>query len=106
MSGLDVDSKGLGRSAETLKTVGEQIKVVRDEYLDKITSYHGCWGGGEFGETFESKYLAGVDYAKTGIKELSSALSGSAKSLLGASSSFTKVQQSVLDSIHHPSQKR
>ncbi|MFE7426626.1 hypothetical protein ACF1BP_32105 [Streptomyces sp. NPDC014735] len=99
MSGLNVDTKGLGQSAESLKEVGERIEVVRDEYLDKISSYHGCWGDGEFGETFASKYLTGVDYAKTGIKELSSALSGSATSLLDASSTFAKVQDGVLASI-------
>ncbi|WP_335937613.1 hypothetical protein [Streptomyces sp. PTD5-9] len=99
MSGLNVDTNGLGRSADNLKGVSEQIEVVRDEYLDKISSYHGCWGDGEFGETFASKYLAGVDYAKTGIKELSSALSGSATSLLDASSTFAKVQNGVVSSI-------
>ncbi|MFF9347594.1 hypothetical protein [Streptomyces sp. NPDC014734] len=101
MSGLEVNTQGLGHSGEAVEKVADSIKIVRDDYLDKITSYHGCWGTGEFGNTFASKYLDGVEFARMGVKELSEALSGSAKSLIETAAGFRKQQSNVLDVLQH-----
>ncbi|MFF0742971.1 hypothetical protein ACFYVL_21485 [Streptomyces sp. NPDC004111] len=100
MSGLDVDTGGLGKSGENLDEVAQHIKLIRDDYLDKLTTYHGCWGTGEFGEAFAKKYLPAVEDAKTGITELSNALSGSAQSLRDTSTKFGNLQNDITGNLH------
>ncbi|MGC4945594.1 hypothetical protein ACLQ2N_05145 [Streptomyces sp. DT224] len=97
---LDVDTQKLGRSGEDMADVAEKIKLLRDDYLDKITSYHGCWGDGEFGEKFGEKYLQGVDSARTGVRELADALSGSSQSLKDAAKDFGAQQQHIADTLN------
>ncbi|MFI0977473.1 WXG100 family type VII secretion target [Streptomyces sp. NPDC021093] len=99
MSTLDVDPEKLGKSSADLDKVAEKIKLIKEDYIDKITSYHGCWGDGEFGEAFAKKYLPGVDAARKGVKELSSALEGSSQSLKDAAKDFKNQQQQILDGL-------
>ncbi|MFC0596806.1 hypothetical protein [Streptomyces palmae] len=106
MSELDVDSEGLNRGGEALDDVGNKIKLIRDEYVDKITSYRGCWGTGEFGETFAKKYYEGLNSAVEGVEALSKALEGSAESLKKTAGGFRKGQQNILDGINHNKNKR
>ncbi|MFE7411396.1 WXG100 family type VII secretion target [Streptomyces laurentii] len=100
MSGLDVDTDGLGQSGENLDQVAQYIKLVRDDYLDKITSYHGCWGTGDFGDAFAQKYLPALEDAKAGLDELSNALNGSAQSLRDASTDFGNLQDDILNHLN------
>ncbi|MEN8651634.1 hypothetical protein ABCR94_13645 [Streptomyces sp. 21So2-11] len=99
MSSLDVDPDKLEKSSEDMAKVAEKIKLIRDDYLDKLTSYQGCWGDDEFGKKFAEKYLKGVDAAKMGVRELSDALSGSAESLKDAAKDFSKQQQEITDAL-------
>ncbi|GGZ11613.1 WXG100 family type VII secretion target [Streptomyces nitrosporeus] len=99
MTSLDVDTDKLGKSGADMDEVAEKIKLIRDDYLDKITTYHGCWGDGEFGEKFAEKYLEGVDAARKGVRELSEALSGSSQSLKDAADDFSRQQQQITESL-------
>ncbi|MEV5603938.1 hypothetical protein AB0L33_21075 [Streptomyces sp. NPDC052299] len=100
MTSLDVDTEKLGKSGEDMGDVADKIKLLRDDYLDKITSYHGCWGDGEFGEKFGEKYGEGVESARTGIRELAAALLGSSQSLKDAARNFGKLQQGITDTLN------
>ncbi|MEU2249196.1 type VII secretion target [Streptomyces sp. NPDC019224] len=100
MTSLDVDTEKLGKSGEDMGDVAEKIKLLRDDYLDKITSYHGCWGEGEFGEKFGEKYLQGVDAARTGVRELADALFGSSQSLKDAAKDFDSQQQHIAEALN------
>ncbi|MER5276855.1 hypothetical protein ABT025_13985 [Streptomyces sp. NPDC002809] len=106
MSGLDVDTQGLGKSGQVVEKVADRLVLVRDDYLDKVTSYHGCWGDGAFGDLFASMYVQGVEFARAGITELSAALSGSATSLTDTASSFRSQQGDVLDALQSNSTKQ
>ncbi|MFJ1569240.1 hypothetical protein [Streptomyces erythrochromogenes] len=106
MSELDVDSEGLDRSGEAVKDVGSVLKVARDEYMDKITSYRGCWGTGEFGEAFAKKYYQGLGSVVDGTAALVEALEASGQSLGDTSKKFKKTQQDVIDHVNNPTKKR
>ncbi|MFE0422433.1 hypothetical protein [Streptomyces sp. NPDC058953] len=100
MSGLDVDPGGVDKGGDALDEVGEKLKIIREEYLDKISSYRGCWGTGEFGETFEKKYYEGLDPTVEGVDALSAAVKGSAASLKSTAARFRKTQQSIYDDVN------
>lgn len=105
MSELDVDSEGLNNSGEAVKDVGEVLKVAREEYLDKITSYRGCWGTGEFGETFAKKYYQGLNLVVDGTAALIEALEASGQSLGDTSKKFKKTQSDVIDHVSTQTKK-
>ncbi|MFF2409222.1 hypothetical protein [Streptomyces sp. NPDC058092] len=106
MSELDVDTEGLNRSGEAVKDVSEVLKVARDEYMDKITSYRGCWGTGEFGETFAKKYYQGLGLVVDGTEALVKALESSGQSLGDTSSKFKKTQEGVIDHVNTSTTKK
>ncbi|MEU9618299.1 MULTISPECIES: hypothetical protein [unclassified Streptomyces] len=106
MSELDVDSEGLDRSGEAVKDVSGVLKVARDEYVDKITSYRGCWGTGEFGETFAKKYYQGLGLVVDGTEALVKALESSGQSLNDTSKKFKKTQQDVIDHVNTGTTKK
>ncbi|MGW6391741.1 hypothetical protein ACWFR1_14815 [Streptomyces sp. NPDC055103] len=106
MTELDVDSEGLDRGGEAVKNVGHELKVARDEYVDKITSYRGCWGTGEFGEAFAKKYYQGLGYVVDGSEALVKALEASGQSLGDTSGKFKKTQQDIIDNVNNQTKKR
>lgn len=99
MSGLDVDPEGVGKGGDALDQVGDKLKIIREEYIDKITSFRGCWGTDEFGEAFAKKYYEGLEPCVAGVDALSAAVKGSAASLKFTGANFRKTQNEIHDSI-------
>ncbi|EDY50408.1 hypothetical protein [Streptomyces clavuligerus] len=95
MSTLDVDPEGLGKGGDALDEAGDKLKVIREEYVDRITHYRGCWGTGEFGEAFAKKYYEGLDPCVEGVDALSAAVKGSANSLKRTGANFRKTQDDI-----------
>ncbi|MFF4168846.1 hypothetical protein [Streptomyces sp. NPDC001744] len=106
MSELNVNSGGLDKGGEAVKNVGEELKVARDEYMDKITSYRGCWGTGEFGEAFAKKYYQGLGFVVEGSEALVEALKASGQSLTDTSDRFKRTQDGITGNIDTHTKKR
>ncbi|AZK97781.1 MULTISPECIES: hypothetical protein [Streptomyces] len=102
MSELDVDTDAVEKGGAALEDVGEKLKIMREEYIDKISSYRGCWGTGEFGEAFEKKYYQGLDPTVAGLDALAESAEASGRSLGGTGKKFKKVQQDVIDQLPTP----
>ncbi|QDY80221.1 hypothetical protein [Streptomyces qinzhouensis] len=102
MSGLDVDTDAVDKGGAALEDVAEKLKIMREEYVDKISSYRGCWGTGEFGEAFATKYYQGLDPTVGGLDALCDATEASGRSLGGTGKKFKKVQQDVIDQMPTP----
>ncbi|MGV9315434.1 hypothetical protein ACWDR0_25105 [Streptomyces sp. NPDC003691] len=100
MSGVDMDPEKVGKAGASLEEAGEKLKVMGEEYVDKISTYRGCWGTGEFGEAFEKKYYQGVTPLVDGVKTLGEATAGSGKSLGGHGKKMSGTQDDITDHIN------
>ncbi|MER5888285.1 hypothetical protein ABT160_31060 [Streptomyces sp. NPDC001941] len=98
---FDVDPDGLDKSGRNMGDVADRIKLIRDEYLDKLTTYHGCWGDGEFGEAFAKKYVPAERDLKEGVTGLYEGLSGSARSQLDTSRNSRDLSEDINTRIRH-----
>ncbi|MFK8911620.1 hypothetical protein [Streptomyces sp. YS-3] len=98
---LEVDPDGLGQSGQNMADVAGKIKLIRDEYLDKLTSYRGCWGDGEFGEAFAKKYVPAEKDATDGLTGLYEGLNGSAQSQLDTSQSSRDLSENINTQLRH-----
>ncbi|WMX43818.1 hypothetical protein RGF97_01590 [Streptomyces roseicoloratus] len=98
---LDVDPDGLDKSGRNMGDVADKIKLIRDEYLDKLTSYHGCWGDGEFGEAFAKKYVPAEKDLEAGVTGLADGLSGSGRSQQDAGKKFRGLSDDIGTHLRH-----
>ncbi|MEW1547912.1 hypothetical protein [Streptomyces tsukubensis] len=100
MSGVDMDPEKVGKAGENLEDVGEKLKIMGEEYIDKISTYRGCWGTGEFGEAFAKKYYQGLTPLVEGVEALGEAAKNSGKTLGAHKKRMSTSQEGIIDHIN------